>query len=418
MYEENKSIFIIMGGIASAILVIAVIFIMFSGDNKESASPAPEQAAPVATQKSELLQNVIKDSVLRSTDGGETFESYFTIATTAGAKLGLADVLSISFHPKVRDRVIVTTFQDGLFINEGRKNSWKPIEFPPKKIYSFILDKGSPDNRVFASGVVEDNGRIFRTNDAGTNWRAVYSEPGVGTYVSGLAQHPKKFNVILAGTSAGTLIKSLDGGTSWKNLGGKIDGIISNFSFDSKDDQFVYLLTYQSSIYFSKNEGITWQSWAEEKAREIDELRARSRELANKGDRTGSLKIDGQIEALQKKDRENPAPYSILLVVADPIKQGTIYASASGGLYRSTDYGKFWTKINIIESAEKYPIRSIAVSPKNSDEIVFVSGKSFYKSTNWGDTWSVIPLDYTRNTSFVAYDPFDLKTIFIGVSSK
>ena len=73
--------------------------------------------------------------------------------------------------------------------------------------------------------------------------------------------------------------------------------------------------------------------------------------------------------------------------------------------------------MNIIESAKKFSIRSIAVNPKNSKEIVFVAGRAFYKSIDEGATWSVTGLDVDRDAFFVSYDPFDPKYLFLGLRS-
>jgi hypothetical protein len=95
-----------------------------------------------------------------------------------------------------------------------------------------------------------------------------------------------------------------------------------------------------------------------------------------------------------------------------------LYATLSKGVYRSSNFGKYWKQINIIESAERYPIPSVAINPDDSNEISFVAGDTFYRSTNYGSTWSVTPLDKTRNASFVAYDPFDTTIIYLGLSAK
>jgi photosystem II stability/assembly factor-like uncharacterized protein len=108
-------------------------------------------------------------------------------------------------------------------------------------------------------------------------------------------------------------------------------------------------------------------------------------------------------------------PSGIVSIAPDPAVSGTLYAGTNAGLFRSTDYGKYWYELNIIESAKQFPIRSIAVNPKNPKEVVFVSGKAFYKSTNGGETWAITSLSVDRDASFVAYDPFDPKYLLIGL---
>jgi photosystem II stability/assembly factor-like uncharacterized protein len=422
---------ILFVGIGAAVLIlIGSLFFILSGKGSDKktetpisagsfANPTPVAATPqVASQtQNNLVTTIYKDSVLRSTDAGESFETYFKIATSGA--IGMADVLSISFHPLVRDRVAVTTYEDGLFFNEGRKNEWAPVPFPPKRIHGFILDKKDPDNRVFASGVVENNGRIFRaTNVKSVQWKVVYAEPGTGTNVSALAQNPKAPDVILAGTSAGTLVKSVDGGSTWLNVGQRINGIISHFVFDSKDKNFNYLLSYVNAVYFTRNGGTEWLNWEEEKVKEVQKLNEQANKLSAAGDSVGARALWDQASALSKRNNDNRQPGGIVSITTDPARAGVIYAGTNNGLYRSTDYGKYWTKLNIIESAEHFTIPSLAVNPKDPSEIIFVAGKSFYKSTNGGETWATVPLDNSRNASFVAYDPFDPHVIFVGMSAR
>ena len=135
------------------------------------------------------------------------------------------------------------------------------------------------------------------------------------------------------------------------------------------------------------------------------------------GDKGGATNLKKQADALKMKNAENKMPASINLIVADPEISGTLYAGTKSGLFRSKDFGKYWFELDIIESAKGFPIRSIAINPKNSKELVFVSGKAFYKSINDGTTWSVTPLSSDRTASFVAYDPFEINTFYVGVSS-
>jgi photosystem II stability/assembly factor-like uncharacterized protein len=371
MYEsQSNSRFVILGVVAVVVVVGIILVVLWSQKEKTPqrvgvSEDVVSRAEPVVQE--DLVKGVYKDSVLRSTDGGNTFETFFTIATSSA--VGTADVLSITFHPLVKDNV-------------------------------------------------ETNGRILHTDNGGKSWRAAYAEPGEGTYVSALAQHPKKFNEIFAGTNRGTIVKSIDGGDTWINVGQKVDGTISTFTFDSTKGLFVYLLSYQKKIHHSVDGGTTWLNWEEEKAKEVKELNDQASAAIKNGDKETGNQLREEASALATRNRENKAPAGTVFILADPFKSGLIYAGTTNGLYRSTDYGKYWYNMNIIESALSFPINSIAINPKNPNEISFVAGKTYYRSTNSGNTWATVPLDNSRKASFVAYDPFDTKTIFVGMSGK
>ncbi|NTW15074.1 MAG: hypothetical protein HGA38_01750 [Candidatus Moranbacteria bacterium] len=367
----------------AALLVIPLLALMLSGC---SSSQTPSDG-----QKSLIPEGLVskneKGSVWKSDDGGESFHVSSTVDATRS--IDKADILSISFHPTKPMSVILGTVNDGVFKTEDGGDTWMPIAFPPKRIYSFIIDRKDPDNRMFVSGVVNGHGKIFRTDDDGTAWHEVYSEPGENTFISSLAQDPFDAAVIYAGTSAGTLLKSGDAGATWGNVSvpDTGTGIVADIVFDPKRRGSVSFLSYTNKMYHSDDGGATWIDW--------DQVRRNDRSLENQ-----------------------QTPNQMLTLVADPSVSGTLYAgTGSSGMYRTTDNGRTWTKINIIESAEKFPIKSIAVDPKDPRRIVFVAGKAFYRSTDGGSTWSVTALNSDRSASVAAYDPFDSRFVFVGLRS-
>jgi photosystem II stability/assembly factor-like uncharacterized protein len=337
---------------------------------------------------------VEKGSIWKSFDSGQTFASKSKVDEKRA--ISSADVLALSFNPQDTNKIYIGTVDNGIFKTVDGGETWTPIDFPPKKIYSFVLDRNDPDNRMFASGVLNNVGKIFRTDDAGQNWREVYSEPGTNAIMTVVAQHPRDTNVLFGGTSAGTMVKSVDGGETWKNIGASLDGPITQIAFDATQSMAVYALIYNKQLYFSSDGGMTWNDWEKEKS---------------KNSSTSAAQASGLVSG--QSDRGTPD--SILSIIPDPSVSGTLYATKQGGLYRSRDFGKYWDKLNIIESAEKFPIRAMAVNPHDSNEIIFVAGNAFYKSKNAGETWSVTELGVDRSVSVIAYDPMHPETIYLAL---
>lgn len=356
-----------------------------------------------------------RGSLWKTGDSGQTFEVKSQVDATT--RVEKADILSIAYHPKKPGTIYVSTVEHGILKTEDGGERWEQIPFPPKRIYSFILDRNDPDNRMLASGVLGDWSKIFRTEDGGRNWSEVYTEPGKKTLISALSQHSRDMNVIFAGTSAGTVVKSVDGGNTWKNIGNKLDGTVADIAFDAERPLTTYLLMLGKKLYYSPDGGKSWLDWEEEKKKEVRVLQDRAAELVRNDRRDQADILRKQSQELSKRNQENRMPGGIISIAVDPTRSGTIYAGTSRGLYRSPDYGKYWYELNIIESAKKFPIRSIAIDPKNSQEIVFVAGKAFYRSVNGGDTWAVTGLNVDRDASFVSYDPFDSKYLFLGLRS-
>lgn len=337
-------------------------------------------------------------SVWRSDDGGKTFTPKTFVDEKR--KFTKADVLAISFlqrddaQAKAQELrrtpdVYVGTIEDMIFKTEDGAEVWQPVNFPPQKVYSFIASHRSVD-RMYATGVAGERGKIFRTTDGGTTWQDVYSEPGTGSSLPVLAEHPMDVNLLFAGTSTGTVVKSSDGGDTWKNVGTKVSGPVTVIAFDAKDRNVMYLLAFNAKVYVSLDMGETWDDW--EKVRQ--EERKNNPNTAG----TNAVAIQG-----------------FASLAADPNISGTVYAGTKNGLYRSRDFGKNWEKMNIIESAEKFQLRSFAINPKNSNEIVFVAGRALYKSQNGGETWSVNMLNVDREVSVITYDPVYPEVLYLGL---
>lgn len=358
----------------------------------------PMIGAPNRSTSTAFDTQAVPGSVWRSDDGGKTFSPKTFVDEKR--KLTKADVLAISFLQRDDARVeaeelrrtpdvFVGTVEDMIFKTSDGAETWEPVNFPPQKVYSFIASRRSVD-RMYATGVVGERGKIFRTIDGGQTWQDVYSEPGTGSSLPALAEHPTNVNLLFAGTSTGTVVRSADGGDTWKNVGTKVSGPVTAIAFDAKDSNVMYLLAFNSKIYVSLDAGETWDDW--EKARQEDRKKNPTASVAN------TVAVQG-----------------FASLVADPNISGTVYAGTKNGLYRSRDFGKNWEKMNIIESAEKFQLRSFAINPVNSNEIVFAAGKAFYKSENAGETWSVNMLNVDREVSVITYDPVYPAVLYVGL---
>lgn len=370
-------------------------------------APSPEQPEAFRSQAE-------PGSIWKSHDGAKTFEP--KVAIDEKTKITTADVLSLSFlpplpgapTPTVAPGLFAGTIENGIVKTVNGADTWEVIPFPPKKVYSFTADKRNPGT-MYATGVIAERGKIFRTKDDGANWEDVYTEPGTGTVLVSLAEHPVNTSVIFAGTSAGTVVKSTNGGDTWKNVGGTIDGPVVDILFDAKKKFVTYALIHNSKMYYSPDGGVSWLDWEKVKQEE----RTKRMEVASKKNDNGKASAALQKQLAEEDKRK--APSAIVSLTADPTLTGVLWAGTANGLFRSKDFGKFWDEINVIESAKKFPIRALAISPKNSKEVVFAAGHVVYKSVDTGLTWAVVPVNVDREISTLVYDPYDAGQLYFGL---
>lgn len=319
-------------------------------------------------------------SVWKSSDAGKTFESKVTVDEKR--KIASADVLSFVFHPTDSQIIYMGTLESGLFKTTDGAEHWTPLTFPPTKIYGLTIDQQNGD-RLFASGIYNDVGKIYRTEDAGANWTEVYAEPGPGSVITALAAHPANPNLLYAGTSNGVVIKSMDGGMSWENLT-TAKGPVTKILLDRNTERAT-LLVFGKGVMVTENGGRDWSEAF---------LQA-------------YLPQTGDDQVVQLDTLSN--------MIADRSHPGTFYGAARNGVFRSRDSGKTWESLPIIESSRKFPVRSVAVNPVNGNEIVYVSGATFYKSVDGGTNWSTTQLSVDRGVSVLEYEPGAPEKIYFGL---
>ena len=330
-------------------------------------------------------------SFWKSIDAGNTFEPKVTIDEEK--KIASADVLSLAFHPTNSEIIYIGTLGSGLFKTIDAAETWTPMVFPPVKNYGLAIDPQNGD-RLYASGVYENVSKVYRTDDAGENWKEIYTEPGPGTVITALELHPNAPQVLYASTSAGVVIRSQDGGETWTNIVAA-KGPVTEILLERGSMNTVTLLVFNMGTMTSTNGGETWEDFA-----------AQTYVAPQTDTRAGS--VVGNTTGVQK-------PQNITTLAADPGRAGVIYAGAKNGLYRSTDYGRNWQPIDVIESAKKFPTRAIAINPTNSNEIIFAAGRAFYKSIDGGVNWATTELQIDRGVSVLRYDPFHPETIYFGL---
>ncbi len=319
-------------------------------------------------------------SLWKSSDAGKTFEPKVTVDEKR--RITSADTLSFVFHPTDPQIIYLGALESGLFKTTDGAEHWTPLEFPPTKIYGLTIDQQNGD-RLFASGIYEKVGKIYRTEDAGANWTEVYAEPGPGSVITALVSHPDRPSVLYAGTSNGVVIKSVDAGVSWENVA-TAKGPVTKILIPRGAGEKVVLLVFGKGTMVSENGG---GSWTEHFA---------------------------AISLPQTGEDTAPQPDTISNIITD-VRSGALYAAAKNGVFRSRDSGKTWESLPIIESSRKFPVRSVAVNPVNGNEIVYVSGATFYKSVDGGTNWSTTQLAIDRGVSVLEYQPGAPDTLYLGL---
>ncbi len=227
------------------------------------------------------------------------------------------------------------------------------------------------------------SGGVWKTVNAGTTWKPIFDSQK--SYSIGcLTLDPRNANVIWAGTGENNsqrsvsfgdgVYRSRDGGKSWKNVGLKESEHIGMIAVHPEDSNTVFVAA----------QGPLWSAGG-------DRGLYRTTDGGENWERVLHISDDTGVNEVH----------------IDPEDPDTLYASAwqrrrhvwtqinggpESGLYKSTDGGENWRKIN--SGLPKVDLGRIGldISPVNHNVIYAVveaaDGKGgFYRSTNRGESW-------------------------------
>lgn len=162
----------------------------------------------------------------RSHDRGATWERIDTKPHTRPGAVTNSDVHEVLVHPgnsrQPKTHVVVTV--NALWVSRDAGETWARSVSRDAFGYRYArtvtaLEDG--ETLLFACGDATPGTvtRIFRSEDLGDTWQETKLEDEPGSTVWGFATHPADPDLVFAGTKYGTLLRSEDGGRTWRRDG-------------------------------------------------------------------------------------------------------------------------------------------------------------------------------------------------------
>ncbi len=328
-------------------------------------------ANPVTTTKS-TMNNA---TFIKTINSGTSWEPKMKIDATKN--IAGIDVLSMAINPSDQNIIYIGTAKNGLFVTKDAGETWTHIAYP-EKAYNLLFNP-SDSNIMYGSGVLNGRAKIFKRIGEDQEWKEIYTEPENGTIIASLAINKANANILYAGTSTGVILKTTDAGQTWVNLKkeANISSPIINIVFDSANDQHVFFGVFMIGLLETKNAGMTIEN------------------ISSKIDTVGRIS-------------------SLYTLTADPYLGGVVYVGTNAGIFRRAGDGA-WSALNLIESSKAFPVRVIAINPKNSKEIMYSVAGAIYKSIDSGTTWSTFQLDAAKEIGVIKYDLMDTAKVYAGL---
>ncbi|MGM0665906.1 MAG: WD40/YVTN/BNR-like repeat-containing protein [Bacteroidota bacterium] len=268
----------------------------------------------------------------------------------------------------------------------------------------------NPDNHS-EFYVAASAGGVWKTTNGGVTFEPIFDNQG--SYSIGcLAMDPDNHNVIWVGTGENNnqrsvsygdgLYKSIDGGKSWKKVGLENSEHIGMITIDPRNTDVVYVAAYgplwspggDRGIYKTTDGGESWER------------------ILHVSEHTGFNEIH--------MDPRNPD----VLYAAAHQRRRRQWTYLGGGpesaIYKSTDAGRTWDKINKGLPGGDLGRIGLAISPANPEIIYAVveaqnRGGGFYRSTNRGASWEKMSNAVTSGNYYqeVVADPVDENRIYL-----
>ncbi|MGD8441757.1 MAG: glycosyl hydrolase, partial [Holophagae bacterium] len=235
-------------------------------------------------------------------------------------------------------------------------------------------------DRIFVTAA---SGGVWRTTNAGATWEPVFDDEG--SYSIGCVTiDPNDPNVVWVGTGENNsqrsvsfgdgVYKSIDGGTTWTNVGLGSSEHIGNIVVDPRDSNVVWVAA----------QGPLWRSGGDRGLYRTTDGGATWARMLHPSDDTGIAEV-----------RLHPDDPDTIFATAYQRRRHTwtlINGGPESGLYKSTDGGATWREVTAGLPDVDTGRMGLCISPVDTDVIYGVLDAArdeggFFRSTDRGESW-------------------------------
>ena len=354
--------------------------------------------------------------IYRSSDGGQTFEKVLYKDENIGAG-------DVKIDPSDANIVYATLWEaregpwengawngtgGGIFKSTDGGQTWHVLAggLPAGIVQAYVAISRSNPKSLFASVATKDKVDLYRSNDAGSTWSTVTSDPRPKVRIGGgdlpvPAIDPRNPDVIYM-TSTVTW-KSTDGGKTWTGFRGAPGGDDYQNIWINPNDSRIIILTSDQGAIVTVNGGQTWGSWYNQPTAQLYHVNADNAfpyRLCSGQQESGSVCIssrgnDGEITF---RDWHPVDAEEYGYVVPDPLDPDIVYGGKLTRYDRRTSQAQ-----NIMPMPLRGPdfrvIRTepIVFSPQDP-HLLYFAANTLWATSDGGNSWKQISPDLTRKT--------------------
>lgn len=331
---------------------------------------------------------------------------------------------SLAVHPKNANVLYAAGALEGVFKSTNGGGSWQLLPGSPRAS-RVVLDPNRPET-LYASSQFPDN-NVFKSTDAGAHWTIVSKNLPASVRITSLEADPARSGrLYLAGISEGVW-RSGDGGATWsparRGLPGRGLIGITVLAAARQPAGTAFAGTFGPGLFRTRNAGQLWEKVPELPAGQVTALALApldskriyvSLSVAEGEGTTTQLyrSLDGGDSWAATGEPPAGSP-GILALAVHPRQPLTVYAGASGHVFKTTDGGQHWTDTAPLPSPEVLTLAFGAASGTGSP-VLYVGTRpvsepgGLLRSADGGASWTRASNGLTGLiTTAVAVDPGD-----------
>ncbi len=323
-------------------------------------------------------------------------------------------ITALAVDPGNPDTVFAATVDAGVFKSADGARTWRSLNLPSRvgRADAVAIAPADPETLYVGTGR-----GVAKTTDGGRSWRLTGSDlrgermrgemylRGLEGFVYTLLVDQRDPDIVYAGTWNRGLLKSTDGGASWRRTG---LGAVSTLVFDPRDPGTLYAGAIGAAIPYA-------------------DVMEKVSDGAGRG-RGGVFKSSDQGESWDPVGLQGSSVHALAL---DPEHPGTMYAALQGnikdgvtdseGILKTTDGGANWREVGL----KGRLITGLTLDPGNTD-IVYATpwDGGVFKNEDGGRSrsWRAIAGDPTLRpgseySNPLALDPRNPETIYVATSA-
>lgn len=314
--------------------------------------------------------------IFRTVDAGDTWAQLKVI--NIGAKqASIADmgIVTMTLDPQDGKTIYAGTVQNGVIYTLDDGASWMQAPAPMNvgRVQALAVD--AKDKCTAYATILN---QVMKTTTCSRDWTRVYFDPRTDKAFTTLAVDWYNSEIVYAGTNDGDILRSDNGGISWRVVQ-RLDAVrINQIVMDPRDSRTLYAATAGSGLLKTVDGGQNWTS------------------------------IRKEFDSFDGSKRAN-------LVQLDPNNVGRIFTVSKYGLLLSDDAGATWTALKLPTPPGSVDIKAFAIDPKDPKHLVYATTAAVIWSTDSGQTWTTKKLPSTRGAAMLLYDGSSPKAnVFLG----